>query len=118
MDPRVRELVMLSALAGLGCGLAAVQGDLLFVAIFSAACAVTIIEAIRSLQWDHRVRGVSVAIRVLRELYLGIVSGRLLVLKAPARPGLSSIEFQNHAAGAATQNGLRAWRTSGWQTGM
>jgi len=33
MDPRVRELVMLSALAALGCGLAAVQGDLFFVAI-------------------------------------------------------------------------------------
>jgi alkylhydroperoxidase/carboxymuconolactone decarboxylase family protein YurZ len=50
MDPRLRELVMLSALAALGCGLAAVQGDLLFVAIFAAACAVTIIEAIRRLQ--------------------------------------------------------------------
>jgi hypothetical protein len=50
MDPRVRELVMLSALAALGCGLAAVQGDLLFVAIFGAACALTIIEAIRRLQ--------------------------------------------------------------------
>jgi hypothetical protein len=47
MDPRVRELVMLSALAALGCGLAAVPGDLLFVAIFGAACALTIIEAIR-----------------------------------------------------------------------
>jgi hypothetical protein len=33
MDPRVRELIMLSALAALGCGLAAVQGDLLFVGI-------------------------------------------------------------------------------------
>jgi alkylhydroperoxidase/carboxymuconolactone decarboxylase family protein YurZ len=50
MDPRVRELVMLSALAALGCGLAAVQGDLLFVTIFGVACAVTIIEAIRRLQ--------------------------------------------------------------------
>jgi hypothetical protein len=29
----VRELIMLSALTALGCGLAAVQGDLLFVAI-------------------------------------------------------------------------------------
>ena len=46
MDPQVRELVMLSALAALGCGLAAMQGDLAFVAIF----AVTIIEAIRRLQ--------------------------------------------------------------------
>ena len=37
MDPQMRELVMLSALAALGCGLAAVQGDLLFVAIFGVA---------------------------------------------------------------------------------
>src|SRR5215831_9910512 len=50
MDPRVRELAALSALAALGCGLAAGQGDLLFVAIFGAACAVTIIEAIRRLR--------------------------------------------------------------------
>jgi len=50
MDPRVRELIMLLALGALGCGLAAVQGDLAFVAIFGAACAVTIIEAIRRLQ--------------------------------------------------------------------
>ena len=50
MDPRMRELVMLSALAALGCGLAAMQGDLLFVAIFGVVCAVTIIEAIRRLQ--------------------------------------------------------------------
>jgi hypothetical protein len=50
MDPRVRELAAPSALAALGCGLAAAQGDLLFVAIFGAACAVTISEAIRRLQ--------------------------------------------------------------------
>jgi len=50
MDPRMRELVMLSALAALGCVLAAVQGDLVFVAIFGVTCAVTIIEAIRRLQ--------------------------------------------------------------------
>jgi alkylhydroperoxidase/carboxymuconolactone decarboxylase family protein YurZ len=50
MDTRVRELAALSALAALGCGVAAVQGDLLFVAIFRAACAVTIIEAVRRLQ--------------------------------------------------------------------
>ena len=45
---------MLSALAALGCGLAAVQGDFLFVAIFGVTCAVTIIEAIirrTPLQW-------------------------------------------------------------------
>ena len=40
MNPGVRELAALSALAALGCGLAAAQGDLLFVAIFGAACAV------------------------------------------------------------------------------
>jgi alkylhydroperoxidase/carboxymuconolactone decarboxylase family protein YurZ len=50
MDSGVREMAALSALAALGCGLAAVQGDLLFVTIFGAACAVTIIEAIRRLQ--------------------------------------------------------------------
>jgi alkylhydroperoxidase/carboxymuconolactone decarboxylase family protein YurZ len=50
MDPRMRELVMLSALAALGCVLAAVQGDPVFVAIFGVTCAVTIIEAIRRLQ--------------------------------------------------------------------
>jgi alkylhydroperoxidase/carboxymuconolactone decarboxylase family protein YurZ len=50
MDSGVREMAALSALAALGCGLAAVQGDLLFVVIFGAACAVTIIEAIRRLQ--------------------------------------------------------------------
>jgi hypothetical protein len=47
---RVRKLAALAALAALGCGLAAVQGDLLFVAIFGVACAVTIIEAIRRWQ--------------------------------------------------------------------
>jgi hypothetical protein len=45
-----RELIMLSALAALGCGLAAVQGDFLFVAIFLAASAVAVIEAIQRLQ--------------------------------------------------------------------
>src|SRR5262249_5718710 len=33
MNPGVRELAALSALAALGCGLAAAQGDLLFVAL-------------------------------------------------------------------------------------
>jgi hypothetical protein len=47
MDARLRELVALAALAALGCGLALSQGDLLFAAIFGAACALTIIEAIR-----------------------------------------------------------------------
>ena len=47
MDPGLRELVALAVLAALGCGLALSQGDLLFAAIFGAACAVTIIEAIR-----------------------------------------------------------------------
>jgi hypothetical protein len=36
----------LSALAALGCGLAAAQGDLLFIALFGAASVVAIIEAI------------------------------------------------------------------------
>ena len=47
MNPRLREPVVLAVLAALGCGLALSQADLLFVAIFGAACAVTIIEAIR-----------------------------------------------------------------------
>jgi alkylhydroperoxidase/carboxymuconolactone decarboxylase family protein YurZ len=49
MDPRLRELVALAALAAFGCGLALSQGDLLFVAVFGAACALTIIEAMRRL---------------------------------------------------------------------
>jgi alkylhydroperoxidase/carboxymuconolactone decarboxylase family protein YurZ len=50
MDPRLRELAALSALAAVGCGLVAAQGDVLFVAIFGAASVVTIIEAIRRLR--------------------------------------------------------------------
>jgi hypothetical protein len=46
-DPPFRELVALAVLAAFGCGLALSQGDVLFAAIFGAACAVTIIEAIR-----------------------------------------------------------------------
>jgi hypothetical protein len=49
MDLRVRELAALSALAALGRGLAAGQGDLLFVVIFGAASVVTIIEVVRRL---------------------------------------------------------------------
>ena len=47
MDPRLRELIALSALAALACGLAATQNDLLFVAIFGAASLISIVEAIR-----------------------------------------------------------------------
>src|SRR5262249_52211539 len=60
MDPRVRELAALSALAALGCGLAAGQGDFLFVALFGAASVVAIIEAIQRLRWaigGHRTGG-------------------------------------------------------------
>jgi len=46
MDLRLRELVALSALAALACGLAATQNNLLFVAIFGAASVVAIVEAI------------------------------------------------------------------------
>jgi hypothetical protein len=46
IDPRLRELIGLSLLAGGGCGLALLQGEFLFVAVFGAAFAVTIIEAI------------------------------------------------------------------------
>jgi hypothetical protein len=47
MNPRLQELVALAVLAAFGCGLVLSQGDLLFVAIFGAAYAVTIIEVIR-----------------------------------------------------------------------
>jgi hypothetical protein len=47
MMPGLRELIALSLLAGLGCGFALVQGDLLFVAVFGGAIAMMIIEAIR-----------------------------------------------------------------------
>ena len=50
MNPGVRELAALSALAALGCGLAAAQGDLLFVALFAATSVVAIVEAIRRLR--------------------------------------------------------------------
>jgi hypothetical protein len=47
IDPGLRELIGLSLIAAGGCGLALSQGDFLFVAIFAAACAVAIIEAVR-----------------------------------------------------------------------
>ena len=50
MDPGLRELAALPALAALGCGLAAGQGDFLFVVLFGAASVVTIIEAILRLR--------------------------------------------------------------------
>jgi hypothetical protein len=50
MDPGVRELAALSALAALVCGLAAAQGDFVFVALFGVASIVTIIEVIRRLR--------------------------------------------------------------------
>jgi hypothetical protein len=50
MDPGVGEVAALSALAALGCGLAAARGDLLFVAVFGVASVVTIIEAVRRLR--------------------------------------------------------------------
>jgi hypothetical protein len=46
-DPSLRELLALAALAVFGCGLASAVGDPWFAAIFGAASAVTIIEAIR-----------------------------------------------------------------------
>jgi hypothetical protein len=52
IDAAVRELAELSALAALGCGLAAAQGDLWFVTVFGAASVVTMIEVVRRLLWD------------------------------------------------------------------
>jgi alkylhydroperoxidase/carboxymuconolactone decarboxylase family protein YurZ len=77
MDPRLRELVALAALAAFGCGLALSQGDLLFVAVFGAACALTIIEAMRRLRRNMVDAQSPVAIRALRHFCLGIVSERL-----------------------------------------
>ena len=48
MNARVRELVALSSFAALGCGLAAVHSNLLFVALFGVVSVFTSIEAIRS----------------------------------------------------------------------
>jgi hypothetical protein len=52
IDPALRELIGLSLIAGGGCGLALSQGEFLFVAVFGAACAVIIIEAMR--RWGAR----------------------------------------------------------------
>jgi hypothetical protein len=43
MAPRSWELIALSLLAGLGFGLALDRGDLIFVAVFGAACGMAII---------------------------------------------------------------------------
>jgi hypothetical protein len=48
-DPRLRELLVLAALATFGWVLALARGDLMFVAIFAAA-SVVIIDAIRRLR--------------------------------------------------------------------
>jgi len=50
MAPSLRELIALSLLAGLGCGLALAHGDLLFVAVFGGAIAMMTNEAIRRLR--------------------------------------------------------------------
>jgi hypothetical protein len=42
IDPHLRELIGLSLLAGGGCGLALLQDEFLFVAVFGAAFALTI----------------------------------------------------------------------------
>ena len=42
MTPGLRELIALTLLAGLGCGLALAHGDLLFVPVFGGAIAMTI----------------------------------------------------------------------------
>ena len=49
-DPGLRELLALAALAAFGCGLALAQGDFLFVAVFAAASALIIVEALRRLR--------------------------------------------------------------------
>src|SRR5262245_13315548 len=47
MAPRLPELIALSLLAGLGCGLALGRGDLIFVTVFGAACTMAIIGAMQ-----------------------------------------------------------------------
>jgi len=47
MAPGLRELIVLSLLAGLGFGLALARGDLFFAAVFGVAIAITTIEVIR-----------------------------------------------------------------------
>jgi len=49
-DPGLRELLALAALAASGCGLALARDDLMFTAIFAAACAVTIVGVMRRLR--------------------------------------------------------------------
>jgi hypothetical protein len=49
-DPGLWELLALAALAAFGCGLALAQGDFLFAAIFAAASALIIVEALRRLR--------------------------------------------------------------------
>jgi hypothetical protein len=48
------ELIGLSLLAGLGCGLAFADGDLFFVAVFGLAIGITTVEAIRRIREYHR----------------------------------------------------------------
>jgi hypothetical protein len=49
-NPALRELLALSALAAFGFGMALAHGDFLFVAIFAAASAFLIVEALRRLR--------------------------------------------------------------------
>jgi hypothetical protein len=49
----MRELVVLLLLSGFGCGLAMAQGDLMFVAIFGAACAMPSVRRNRAAE-HHR----------------------------------------------------------------
>jgi hypothetical protein len=50
MGSDLRELVALSLLGAVGCGLALAHDDLFFVAVFGGASAMTIIEAMRRLR--------------------------------------------------------------------
>jgi hypothetical protein len=50
MDPGLRELLALAALAAFGGGLALAQGDFLFAAVFAAASVMVIVEALRRLR--------------------------------------------------------------------
>jgi hypothetical protein len=47
MAPGLREPIGLALLAGLGCGAALAHGDLVFVAVFGLAIAMSVVEAMR-----------------------------------------------------------------------
>jgi hypothetical protein len=81
MAPRSWELIALSLLAGLGFGLAVDRGDLIFVAVFGAACGMAIVGGCNV---SREPIGSAVAIRALPDLCLGIGSLEPVARNHPA----------------------------------